>query len=158
MGKSIWWLISGHTCESVCGAFHVLWSEFVGVNMLIRFFVNGQAMSGGSLYGPLVGKKKLDLTQTAAKYRFYSVRDKFPGLYPVEIDGRSIRGELYEIDYKVLREEILPAEPRELELTAIEMLDGSGSLSMRLRESWIDSEGISDISDWGSWRSYLSDM
>lgn len=126
--------------------------------MKIRMFVNGQAMSGGSLYGPLSGQKRLDINATAPRYRFYAVRREFPGLYPVVTGGVAIAGETYELDDAVLRDEILPAEPEELELTMIELADGSGSLCMQLRKEWLGRDGVEDISRWGSWHRFMDSV
>ncbi|MBY6410394.1 hypothetical protein HQ346_02355 [Rhodococcus sp. BP-252] len=122
---------------------------------LVTMFVNGQAMSGGSLNDALQNAKFVGKVDTAPKYRFYSVRDEFPGLHPVTDDGRVVPGELYEVEYDVLREELLPREPVELELGVIELADGSGSLSMRMRENALTADGVVDISDAGGWRAYL---
>jgi gamma-glutamylcyclotransferase (GGCT)/AIG2-like uncharacterized protein YtfP len=98
-------------------------------------FVNGQAMTGGSLHGPLErGGTLVAKAVTAPDYRFWSCRDEFPGLQPVSSGGWSVPGELYEVDYAVLRRELLPLEPPELELGVIVLADGTGSLSMRYRD------------------------
>ncbi|UYG00310.1 gamma-glutamylcyclotransferase [Halomonas sp. GD1P12] len=122
----------------------------------VRMFVNGQAMSGGSINFALKDAKFLGATSTAARYRFYSVRDEFPGLWPVEQGGQSIPGELYEVTYAQLRDSLLPNEPTELELGVIEMEDGSGSLSMKMRAEEIEAEGVVDITNEGGWLKYLA--
>lgn len=121
----------------------------------LLMFVNGQAMSGGSISHNLAGATFLGPAITADKYRFYSVRDEFPGIHPVETGGYSIPGELYAVTYETLRDRLLPSEPVELELGVIQLLDGSGTLCMRMREEWLDSPDSTDISDKGGWRSYL---
>jgi hypothetical protein len=83
------------------------------------------------------------------------VRDEFPGLHPVEIDGVNIPGELYSMPYEMLRERLLPREPAELELGVIELHDGTGSMSMRMRTSALEGPGVTDISDAGGWLAYL---
>lgn len=120
----------------------------------VRMFVNGEAMVGGIIHHNLEGATFLGHVKTADKYRFYSVRDEFPGLHPTSALGVCIPGELYEVDYRVLRDRLLPSEPLELELTLIELEDGSGSLSMRMRDEEIRSNGVIDISDRGGWRLY----
>ena len=120
----------------------------------VRMFVNGQAMSGGDISHALEGARFLGPAETAPRYRFFSVRDEFPGLHPVEENGRSVPGELYEVEYSQMRERLLPAEPEELELSVIEMADGSGSLAMRMRASALTLPEVSDISDEGGWRAY----
>ena len=122
----------------------------------IRMFVNGQAMSGGSLSGALTSGRFLGATDTAPLYRFFSVRDEFPGLFEVAVGGVKVPGELYEIGYEVLRVQLLPREPVELELGVIQLADGSGSLSMRMRDTALQLPGVVDISDAGGWRAYLA--
>lgn len=122
----------------------------------LRMFVNGQAMSGGSISFALEGATFIGAVKTAPRYRFYSVRDEFPGLWPVDQGGQSIPGELYELSYAQLRESLLPNEPAELELSIIELEDGSGSLSMRMRADEIEADGVVDITDQGGWLKYLA--
>ena len=122
-----------------------------------RMFVNGQAMSGGSLNGPLSGAGRLlGAVRTAGSYRFWSWRDEYPALQPVAHGGWNVPGELYAVPFEVLRNELLPREPPELELGVIRLEDGSGALSMRLRD------GVSpEQPDWSpipyglGWRAYL---
>jgi hypothetical protein len=121
----------------------------------VRMFVNGEAMSGGRLNAHLSVAAFAGTCRTAARYRFFSVRDEFPGLHPVATRGVSVPGELYEVSYAVLRERLLPAEPPELELGIIELDDGSGSLSMRMRPEALSAPGVTDISDQDGWLNYL---
>ena len=120
----------------------------------VKMFVNGQAMSGGSLHDALLGAEFLGPVITAARYRFYSVRDEFPGLEPVDTGGAAVPGELYRVSYTMLREQLLPREPPELELGIIELADGSGSLSMRMRAGAQHPDGVVDITGQG-WLGYL---
>jgi gamma-glutamylcyclotransferase (GGCT)/AIG2-like uncharacterized protein YtfP len=113
----------------------------------VRMFVNGQAMRGGSLHAALAGAEFLGAVQTAARYRFRSFGD-FPGLLPVAEGGAHIAGELYEVDYATLRDRLLPGEPAELELSVIELADGSGSCSVVVRAG---ETGGTDITAHGSW-------
>lgn len=122
----------------------------------VRMFVNGQAMSGGSLSDALDGARFLGPASTAPKYRFYSVRDEFPGLHPVAAAGVAVPGEVYEVPYAMLRAKLLPREPAELELGVIELADGSGSLSMRMRADALGRPGVTDISDACGWLAYLA--
>ena len=122
----------------------------------IRMFVNGQALRGGSLNDALADAEFLGAASTAPGYRFFSVRDEFPGLHPVPTGGVSMPGELYAMPYGMLRERLLPREPAELELGVIAMADGEGSLSMRMREWALDAPGVVDISHAGGWLSYLA--
>ena len=122
----------------------------------VRMFVNGQAMRGGSLHDALDQARFLGPALTAPRYRFYSVRDEFPGLHPAGEAGFAVPGEIYEMPYAMLRDRLLPREPRELELGVIELSDGQGSLSMRMREWALDADGVTDISAAGGWLAYLA--
>lgn len=124
----------------------------------VRMFVNGEAMSGGRLHANLRAARFCGAFSTAPRYRFFSVRDEFPGLHPVADGGASIPGELYEVSYETLRESLLPAEPSELELGIIELADGSGSLSMRMRAAALEGSGVVDITDQGGWLRYLASI
>ncbi len=121
---------------------------------LVTMFVNGQAMSGGTLHDALHRARLIGPALTAPRYRFFSVRDEFPGLHPVESGGHAVPGELYEVEYDVLRDELLPREPAELELGVIELADGGGSLSMRMRRESLDRVDVTDISTLGGWIAY----
>lgn len=121
----------------------------------LRMFVNGQAMSGGAINFSLEGATFLGNVKTAARYRFYSIRDEFPGLLSVLDEGEKIPGELYAVSYAQLRESLLPNEPEELELTVIELEDGSGSLSMCVRMSAVSLSGVVDITGSGGWLAYM---
>src|SRR5262245_38650777 len=68
---------------------------------IVRMFVNGQAMSGGSIHAPLADAEFLGPVRTAPRYRFWSFRDEFPGLEPVAASGWSVPGELYAVSYAV---------------------------------------------------------
>lgn len=121
---------------------------------IVRMFVNGQAMTGGSIHAPLAGAEFLGPVRTAPRYRFWSFRDEFPGLEPVTTGGWSVPGELYAVSYAVLRDRLLPLEPPELELTVIELADGSGSLSMRVRPDAL--AGAVEIRHPDGWRGHLA--
>lgn len=124
----------------------------------VRMFVNGQAMSGGSLHYALSGARFLGAVATASRYRFYAFPGDFPGLRPVSDAGVSVPGELYEVSYSDLRDRLLPGEPAELELSAIELSDGAGSLSMVARQGSWEGDGVVDISEFGGWRAYLASV
>ncbi|MBZ2195465.1 allophanate hydrolase-related protein [Occultella gossypii] len=123
---------------------------------LVKMFVNGQAMSGGSISTGLRGARFLGAASTAPSYRFYSVRAEFPGLSWVADGGAAIAGELYEVSYAGLRSQLLPLEPPELELSIIELADGSGSLSMVMRADAIGGPDTLDITGHGGWHAYLA--
>jgi gamma-glutamylcyclotransferase (GGCT)/AIG2-like uncharacterized protein YtfP len=122
----------------------------------VRMFVNGQAMRGGSLSDALADARFLGAALTAPRYRFFSVRDEFPGLHPVTESGAAVPGEVYEMPYAMLRDSLLPREPAELELGVIELAEGQGALSMRMRAWALDAPGVTDISGAGGWLAYLA--
>jgi gamma-glutamylcyclotransferase (GGCT)/AIG2-like uncharacterized protein YtfP len=120
-----------------------------------RMFLNGTAMSGQKDHGSHRGSTFLGPARTAGRYRFFAVRDEFPGLFLVEKDGRSIDGELYDIPEAVLRNHLMPAEPRELELGRIELQDGQEVQAMLLVPSRIDPrDKVVDIAELGGFRVY----
>jgi len=117
-------------------------------------FLNGGAMHGGPLHHLLCDAPLLGEVRTAARYRFYSVGDRFPALEEVSSGGVEISGEVYDVRMEVLRESLLPAEPPELELGVIELADGRPSLAMVLRREFAAHTGLKDISATGGWRAY----
>ncbi len=121
---------------------------------LVHLFVNGEGMSGGSVHHAIANAKFLGDAATAPLYRFFSVRDEFPGLFLVEQNGGPVPGELYEIDYATVRDRLLPEEPAELELSIIELADGTGALGLHLRKIALAAPGVTDISALGGWRAY----
>ncbi|MFI7587505.1 hypothetical protein ACIB24_10575 [Spongisporangium articulatum] len=124
---------------------------------LVRMFVNGQGMRGGEFNDAFSDARFVGEVFSAPRYRFYAVRDTFPGLHPAQEPelGRRVLGEVYELPYLMLAERLLPREPPELELTVIELEDGTGSLSMRMRDDAVGAPGVVDISDVeGGWRAY----
>jgi gamma-glutamylcyclotransferase (GGCT)/AIG2-like uncharacterized protein YtfP len=123
--------------------------------IMVPLFVNGEGMSGGKVHYSIQGHKFLGPARTAPRYRFFSVRDEFPGLWLVDDGGVSIEGELYEVPLEVIRDRFIPAEPPELELGVLELDDGGSSLVVLMRKHVVESgEGLTDISEHGGWRAY----
>ncbi|GLY13710.1 gamma-glutamylcyclotransferase [Kineosporia sp. NBRC 101677] len=118
-------------------------------------FVNGQGMRGGEFNDAFAEARFVGEFDTAPRYRFFSVRDEFPGLHPVESGGAAVPGEVYELPYLMLADRLLPREPAELELGIIELADGSGSLAMRMRAEALHRSDVEDISAVGGWRAHL---
>ena len=119
----------------------------------VPLFVNGEGMSGGKVHYSIEGNPFLGKARTAPRCRFFSVRDEFLALWPVNEDG--IEGELYEGQLAVVRDRFIPAEPPELELGVLELEDSGSALVVLLRKSVYESgEGLTDISQHGSWRAY----
>ena len=120
-------------------------------------FLNGDGMRGGSAHHaiedvPLIGER-----QTAPRYRFYSVRDEFPALYPAAEGGRAIIGELYDVPMGPLRA-LLATEPPELELSVIELENEKLSFAMVLREAEHQRGVHQDITRYGGWRPYRASL
>ncbi len=121
----------------------------------MKMFLNGTAMSGQKDHGCHAGSTLLGPARTAAKYRFFVLRDEFPGLFPVTHDGRMISGELYDMPEGVLREGLLPGEPRELALGEIELEDGEIVNAMILQPERIAAgDKLVDIAELGGFRAY----
>ena len=120
-------------------------------------FLNGTAMSGQKDHHAIAGARFIGPARTAPRYRFFAVRDEYPGLYPVDEGGVGVVGELYEMTEQVLFESLLPEEPAELEIGTIALDDGSIVNSMQLQpERLSDSDKVVDISVLGGWRAYQS--
>lgn len=129
-------------------------------------FLNGGGMRGGSLHHLLRGAPLVAETTTAPIYRLYSVGDRYPALQPADAGsagatgaagaaGAAIAGEVYDLPLDVLHDDLLPAEPAELELGVIRLADGTAALGMILRRPCPPLDYLTDITGYGGWRSYL---
>ena len=120
---------------------------------MVYLMTNGEGMRGGSVHHNIADQPFVGERTTAAKYRFFSVRDEFPGLLPVsDGSGAAVRGELYDVPLEVVRDRFLPDEPPELELGVVELADGTAALSMELRRA--EHARHTDINKHGGWRAY----
>lgn len=124
----------------------------------MHMFLNGTAMSGQSDHHHLNGAPFLGEARTAPRYRFYAVRNEFPGLVPVEAGGASIVGELYDLDDEVWRTSLAMAEPVELYLGMITLNDGRQVQAMLLDLDQVPPDELHDITAVGGWRAHLSDL
>jgi hypothetical protein len=123
----------------------------------VPLFVNGEGMRGGSVHHSIEGHPFLGAARTAPRYRFFSVRDEFPALWPVEEGGVSVEGELYDVPLEVIRDKFIPSEPPELELSVVELDDGAAALVVMLRATaYASGARLTDISEHASWRAYRS--
>ena len=128
------------------------------MTVTVPLFVNGEGMRGGKVHFSIEGHPFLGTARTAPRYRFFSVRDEFPALWPVDEGGASIEGELYDVPLAVIRDSFIPAEPPELELGVLELDDGGSALVVLLRAAaHATGDGLVDISDHGGWRAYRGD-
>jgi hypothetical protein len=115
-------------------------------------FLTGDGMRGGPLHRHIEGAGFLGGRRTLPRYRFYSIRDEFPALYPVGEGGYAILGELYEVPMARLHG-LLAREPPELELSIVELEPAELSFGMILRRG--DREHtFADITGYGGWRAY----
>ncbi|MGB3771012.1 MAG: gamma-glutamylcyclotransferase [Rhodococcus sp. (in: high G+C Gram-positive bacteria)] len=123
---------------------------------MAELFCNGGAMRGGNLHHNVSSHTFVGAVSTAPNYRFFAVRDEFPGLLLAEGEGASIQGELYDVPMENIRTDFLPEEPVELELSAIELSDGRSVLAVVLRPGLVDSMAseLTEITDLGGWRAY----
>lgn len=119
-------------------------------------FVNGTAMKGGSLARNLAHSEFLGEAATARSYRFFSIRDEFPGLITDREGRASIAGEIYRVDLETISQKFLPDEPEELELSLIELSDGRYALGMVLRTDVQHHHGVTEITKYGGWRNYVA--
>lgn len=118
-------------------------------------FLNGTAMSGHSSHYVIEDSKFIGLYQTSPNYRFFSVRDEFPGLFEVDNDGSSIWGELYDISTATLFDSLVPSEPKELQLGEIKLIDGQKVYAMKLVVNLLNlQDKIVDITEFGGWKKY----
>ena len=123
---------------------------------MAELFCNGGGMRGGNLHHNVAKHRFLGAVRTAPIYRFFSVRDEFPGLLLTPENGVSIEGELYDVPMDNIRTDFLPEEPAELELTVIQLEDGRSVLAVGLRPGLLDSiaDQLTEITAAGSWRKY----
>jgi hypothetical protein len=116
-------------------------------------FLNGDGMRGGRAHYTIEGVPLVAECRTAPLYRFYSVRDEFPALYPATDGAQPILGELYDVPMGPLSA-LLATEPPELELGIIELEGGELSFAMVLRDAE-HARGIhKDITSYGGWHAY----
>jgi gamma-glutamylcyclotransferase (GGCT)/AIG2-like uncharacterized protein YtfP len=120
-----------------------------------RMFLNGTAMRGQKDHGAVAAATLIGPARTAEGYRFYAVRDEFPGLLPVADGPGGIVGELYEMSPELLHEGLLPAEPAELELGEIRLDDGQTVHAMHLVPArLVPGDTVVDITAFGGFRAY----
>ena len=65
------------------------------MTITVPLFVNGDGMRGGRVHHTIEAHPFLGAARTAPRYRFFSVRDEFPALWPapdgVSVEGRAVR-------------------------------------------------------------------
>jgi len=120
-------------------------------------FLNGDGMRGGRAHYTIEGVPLIGERRTAPLYRFYSIRDEFPALYPATEGAAPVLGELYDVPMLQLRA-LLATEPPELELSIIELEAGELSFAMLLRNAEHDRGVHTDITRFGGWRAYRASL
>lgn len=116
-------------------------------------FVNGTLMRGLALHANLDGAMLLEESRTAPSYRLYSIDDRHPGMYWVQIGGVSVSGELYLLSDEVL-ERVLAGEPPGLYVGSIELADGRLVPGVLFDPALLRATD-EDISAYGGWRAYI---
>ena len=119
---------------------------------MVLLMTNGEGMRGGAVHHTIAEHAFLGEVETAPRYRFFSVRDEFPGLVLVSEGGAAVKGELYDVPLEVVRDSFLPSEPPELELSVVELSDGRAALCVALRPEQAGRH--QDITEYGGWRAY----
>ncbi|MBA3310333.1 MAG: amidase [Nocardioidaceae bacterium] len=121
----------------------------------VPLFLNGEGMRGGSVHHSIAEHPFLGAADTAPRYRFFSVGDRFPAMWAVDDGGACVPGELFDVPLEVIRDSFMAVEPPELELGVIELADGSAALAVVLRRE-VHARGtdLIDISERGGWRAY----
>lgn len=117
-----------------------------------ELFVNGEGMRGGAVFHNISDYPFVGEVVTAPRYRFFSVRDEFPGIFAG--GEASIAGELYDVPLAQLHDAFLPDEPPELELSVILLDDGRAVLSMAMRPEEVAAGRHREITEHGGWRDY----
>jgi hypothetical protein len=121
-----------------------------------HMFLNGGGMRGGSLHHLLRGAPLVAEISTAPIYRLYSVGGRFPALALASGEpGARIAGEMYDLPLDLLCDDLLPAEPPELELSVVKLADGTAALGMTLRRPCPPLDDLTDITRYRGWRAYL---
>lgn len=118
------------------------------------FFICGSALSGQPDHANLGSARLVKAARTQPLYRLHAVGNGWhPGIYPVEANGISIPGEVYEMtlpDY----EHLLSTEPPGLYEGEV-ILEGGERLSAMLYPlELIEHYHWPDISHYGGWAAY----
>ena len=118
-------------------------------------FVNGTLMEGLELHANLAGARLVGTAETAPAYRLYSIDDRHPGMFRVERDGVSVRGELYDVPDEVLAR-VVASEPAHLYVGIVELRHGRSVPGVLYPAERV--AGHRDISAFGGWREYTAHL
>lgn len=124
--------------------------------MAFDLFVNGTLMRGLSLHANLDGAKFLGEARTVPHYRLYSIDDIHPGMFEIGEGGVSVAGEVYRIPDDVWAR-VEAGEPPGLYRGPVRLEDGREIDGILFRRELAEGKQR-DISDYGDWRAYISDI
>jgi gamma-glutamylcyclotransferase (GGCT)/AIG2-like uncharacterized protein YtfP len=122
--------------------------------MAFELFVNGTLMRGLALHGNLAGAEFLGEARTAPVYRLYSIDDRHPGMFEVELGGVAVAGEIYRVPEKVWRR-VEAGEPPNLYCGTVRLEGGREILGILYPRELAEGRHR-DISTYGDWRAYVA--
>ncbi len=123
--------------------------------MTLSFFY-GTVMRGQPSHDVLNDARFISETTTAAKYRLFSVDDRYPALAEAVGSGLSIVGELYDVSPEHW-EAIVKVDPDWMHRSRIVLQDNRVVESMLADIVQAGGVTLSDISTYGGWLSYRTD-
>jgi gamma-glutamylcyclotransferase (GGCT)/AIG2-like uncharacterized protein YtfP len=124
--------------------------------MTVELFVNGTLMRGLQLHRNLAGAEFMGEFRTAPIYRLYSIGDVHPGMFEDAGHGVSVAGEIYRMSEDIwLRVEA--SEPPGLYRGPVRLTDGRTVDGILYPRALAEGQH-KDISQFGSWRSYIATL
>jgi allophanate hydrolase len=122
--------------------------------MTLSFFY-GTVMRGQPSHDVLREAHFVSEATTAARYRLLSVDDRYPALAEDPKSGASITGELYDVRPD-LWSDIVEVDPEWMHRAQVELDDGRMVESMLADADQASGVTLSDISQHGGWRAFLT--
>ncbi len=124
--------------------------------MVVELFVNGTLMHGMLLHKNLQGAEFLGEFHTLPLYRLYSIDDVHPGMFEVKEGGVSVAGEMYRMSDEILQR-VKNGEPPDLYVGDVKLNNGSVVKGVLFPRDIAESNH-KDISEYGSWRAYITSL
>jgi gamma-glutamylcyclotransferase (GGCT)/AIG2-like uncharacterized protein YtfP len=123
----------------------------------VHLAVNGTLMRGLELNGNLHRVKATFVKEalTEATYRLWSIGDRHPAMQRVRQGGKAIALEVWAVPVEGVST-LLQLEPPGLCIGKVRLSDGEEVLGV-LGEA-ILCEGQKDITTWGGWRAYITNL
>lgn len=123
----------------------------------IPLAVNGNLMRGLRRNDNLTRTNAIFLreTSTAPIYKLYSVNDKHPGMIRVSEGGAKIIVEIWSVP-PIGFADLLQNEPDGLSIGKVILENGEKTLGIIAEPVLV--QGMRDISHYGGWRAYISDL